>query len=174
MTFKKEYYQHLHPHPLFYRSVMHFQYMSISRGGNSIIERLTRAGIDPSEYIDWYSLRNWGRIRPPKQQQQQEEQLTETDAEPTKLDEEDTTSSGIKLTDNNDADADNEIDTQDLAGGDDEEYDDPEQYVTELLYIHDKIMIVDDKIALIGSGNVQNMFVSHTMSLLMYLLCICS
>lgn len=137
---------------------MHFQYMSISRGGNSIIERLTRAGIDPSEYIDWYSLRNWGRIRPPKQQK---EQSTGTDADETRLDDglDDGTSSGIKLTDNSDADADNEVDTQDLAGGDDEEYDDPDQYVTELLYIHDKIMIVDDRITLIGSGNVENVCV---------------
>ncbi|KAI8339947.1 hypothetical protein BC941DRAFT_511341 [Chlamydoabsidia padenii] len=138
------------------RSVMHFQYMSISRGGNSIIERLTRAGINPSDYIDWYSLRNWGRISPTKQQHHQQKDQS-TDDKPVHGDgnnQEEQTSSGVKLTD--DADNDNETDTQDLADGDDEEYNDPDQYVTELLYIHDKIMIVDDRIVIIGSANIND------------------
>ncbi|KAF7727305.1 hypothetical protein EC973_007821 [Apophysomyces ossiformis] len=44
------------------RLVMHFQYMSICRGNNSIVKRLEAAGIDPNEYIRFYSLRSYDRI----------------------------------------------------------------------------------------------------------------
>jgi phosphatidylserine/phosphatidylglycerophosphate/cardiolipin synthase-like enzyme len=80
------------------RSVMHFQYISISRGGNSIMEQLREYGIDPDQYINWFSLRNHG-----------------------------------------------EINVQD-------NQDERQKFVSELLYIHDKLMIVDDKIAIMGSG----------------------
>ncbi|KAG2183933.1 hypothetical protein INT44_008944 [Umbelopsis vinacea] len=46
------------------RLVMHFQYASISRGDNSIIEKLKAAGIEPDQYIQWYSLRNWDKLKP--------------------------------------------------------------------------------------------------------------
>ncbi|ORX52360.1 phospholipase D/nuclease [Hesseltinella vesiculosa] len=85
------------------RTVMHFQYATICRGEGSIVERLRQAGIIPSDYIAWYSLRNWGSIR-----------------------------------------------TEDM------DILSPDQYVTEILYIHDKIMIVDDRIALIGSANIND------------------
>ncbi|KAG0171892.1 hypothetical protein DFQ28_003801 [Apophysomyces sp. BC1034] len=44
------------------RLVMHFQYMSICRGNNSIVKRLEAAGINPDEYIRFYSLRSYDRI----------------------------------------------------------------------------------------------------------------
>lgn len=45
------------------RAIMEFQYDSISRGGNSIIEKLCKAGVrDPSRYIGFYNLRNFDRI----------------------------------------------------------------------------------------------------------------
>lgn len=46
------------------RLVMHFQYASISRGENSIVEKLKAAGIEPDQYIQWYSLRNWDKLKP--------------------------------------------------------------------------------------------------------------
>ncbi|KAI9264119.1 hypothetical protein BDA99DRAFT_604576 [Phascolomyces articulosus] len=45
------------------RSVAHYQYMSISRGGSSVLEKLRQAKIVPEDYIGFYSLRNWGRIK---------------------------------------------------------------------------------------------------------------
>ncbi|KAI8891245.1 phospholipase D/nuclease [Backusella circina FSU 941] len=84
------------------RSVMHFQYISISRGGNSIMERLREYGIDPDQYINWFSLRNHGQIK-----------VEETE-------------------------------------------DERHKYVSELLYIHDKLMIVDDKIVIMGSANIND------------------
>ncbi|SAL97159.1 hypothetical protein [Absidia glauca] len=45
------------------RSVAHYQYMSISRGGNSVLEKLHQENIPAEDYISFYSLRNWGRIK---------------------------------------------------------------------------------------------------------------
>lgn len=42
--------------------VMHWQYVSISRGGRSIIEELQKAGIDASQYISFFALRSYDRI----------------------------------------------------------------------------------------------------------------
>jgi len=45
------------------RKVMHFQYMSICRGGNSVLERLVANGIDPDQYIGFFGLRSFDRIK---------------------------------------------------------------------------------------------------------------
>ena len=45
------------------RLIMQFQYRSICRGPNSIFGRLREAGIEPEEYIQFYSLRQWGKLR---------------------------------------------------------------------------------------------------------------
>ncbi|KXJ90863.1 hypothetical protein Micbo1qcDRAFT_163520 [Microdochium bolleyi] len=76
------------------RLIMQFQYRSICRGPNSIFGRLYEAGINPHEYIRFFSLRQWGKI-------------------------------GSQ-----------------------------EALVTEQLYIHAKTIIVDDRVALIGSANI--------------------
>ncbi|KAH9885156.1 phospholipase D [Xylariomycetidae sp. FL2044] len=76
------------------RLIMQFQYRSICRGPHSIFGRLHALGIDPEEYICFFSLRQWGHIGT-----------------------------------NN-------------------------QLVTEQLYIHAKTIIVDDRVALIGSANI--------------------
>jgi phospholipase D1/2 len=45
------------------RAIMEYQYKSISRGGHSIIETVSKAGVpDPSQYISFYNLRNFDRI----------------------------------------------------------------------------------------------------------------
>ncbi|KAI0474278.1 phospholipase D [Xylaria cf. heliscus] len=76
------------------RLIMQFQYRSICRGPHSIFGRLEAAGINPEDYISFFSLRTWGHI-------------------------------GKK-----------------------------NALVTEQLYIHAKIIIVDDRVALIGSANI--------------------
>ncbi|CAO3596857.1 unnamed protein product [Absidia cylindrospora] len=45
------------------RSVAHYQYMSICRGGNSVLEKLQQQNIPAGDYIGFYCLRNWGRIK---------------------------------------------------------------------------------------------------------------
>ena len=76
------------------RLIMQCQYRSICRGEASIFGRVRALGIEPEDYIQFYSLRSWGRIGPTK------------------------------------------------------------QLVTEQLYIHAKCMVVDDRIAIIGSANI--------------------
>ena len=76
------------------RIIMQWQFRSISRGPSSIFGRLRDAGIEPEDYIQFFSLRSWGKIGRQK---------------------------GL---------------------------------VTEQLYIHAKIMVVDDRTAIIGSANI--------------------
>jgi len=47
------------------RLVMHYQYQSICRGGNSIIDVLKKNGVtNPERYIGFYALRNHDKINP--------------------------------------------------------------------------------------------------------------
>lgn len=49
------------------RLIMQCQYRSICRGEASIFGRLRAQGIEPEDYIQFYSLRSWGKIGPTKQ-----------------------------------------------------------------------------------------------------------
>ena len=75
------------------RLILYCQYVSICRGDHSIFGRLRAAGINPYDYIEFFSLRQWGKL-----------------------------GSGT--------------------------------ITTEQLYIHAKCIIVDDRVALIGSANI--------------------
>ncbi|KAK0269983.1 Phospholipase D1 [Friedmanniomyces endolithicus] len=48
------------------RLIMQCQYRSICRGESSIFGKLRAKGIDPEQYVRFYSLRQWGRIGPRK------------------------------------------------------------------------------------------------------------
>lgn len=52
-----------HPDAGSVRLIMACQFQSISRGEHSIFARLRREGIDPNEYISFYSLRSWARMQ---------------------------------------------------------------------------------------------------------------
>ena len=43
------------------RAIMEFQYNSINRGGHSIMEMIAEEGFNPTEYIRFYNLRNYGK-----------------------------------------------------------------------------------------------------------------
>lgn len=75
------------------RLILQCQFRSICRGEHSIFGRLRAAGIAPEDYIQFFSLRQWGKI-------------------------------GNNL------------------------------LTTEQLYIHAKVIVVDDRVALIGSANI--------------------
>ncbi|KAJ5463562.1 hypothetical protein N7475_008506 [Penicillium sp. IBT 31633x] len=49
------------------RLIMQCQYRSICRGETSIFGRLRALGIEPEDFIQFYSLRTWGKIGPQKQ-----------------------------------------------------------------------------------------------------------
>ncbi|KAI9851250.1 MAG: Phospholipase D1 [Thelocarpon superellum] len=76
------------------RLIMQCQYRSICRGETSVFGRLRAQDIEPEDYIQFYSLRTWGKIGPSR------------------------------------------------------------TLVTEQLYIHAKCMVVDDRVAIIGSANI--------------------
>ncbi|KAL9054275.1 MAG: hypothetical protein Q9162_004233 [Coniocarpon cinnabarinum] len=48
------------------RLIMECQYRSICRGDSSVFGKLRAAGINPTDYIQFYSLRQWGKIGPNK------------------------------------------------------------------------------------------------------------
>ena len=56
------------------RAIMEFQYNSINRGGNSIMERVAQAGFNPLDYIRFYNLRNYDRINAGRMMGQIEQQ----------------------------------------------------------------------------------------------------
>jgi phospholipase D1/2 len=56
------------------RAIMEFQYNSINRGGNSIMEKIARAGFNPMDYIRFYNLRNYDRINAGSTMQRAEQQ----------------------------------------------------------------------------------------------------
>jgi phospholipase D1/2 len=91
---------------------MYLQYASISRKKGSVHHSLIKAGINPSDYIEWYSLRTYDKITPPlpsPHKDAKHQQANDTD-----------------------------------------------YYVTEMVYIHSKVMIVDDRKALVGSGKEED------------------
>lgn len=127
---------------------MHFEYISISRGGNSIIEKLQEAGINPSDYIGWYSLRTWDKINPNRP--------------PPRTNNASKVDSGAELHDDNGSKATSPPNSARSFGHSNSPItegssftiseDEKDQFVSELIYIHDKLMIVDDRLVIIGSG----------------------
>lgn len=205
------------------RLVMHFQYASISRGDNSIIEKLKAAGIDPDEYIQWFSLRNWDKLKkkattpavpspplsqspPPKNETQQSNSTTnhyvisksaplenesnvdehhdyETHSEdgsmaeltqerqnkdngPTQIKQSDqgevrpSVDSKLSPVGNTESKADTISAVNNVQNGASSDFPEPKDgrldYVSEQLYIHTKLMIVDDRIVIIGSANLND------------------
>jgi len=76
------------------RIQLHWEYFTISRGGKSLIEELEKRGVDPKQYINFYSLRQHGKMN------------------------------GVP--------------------------------VTEIIYIHSKLMIIDDDKVIMGSANIND------------------
>ncbi|KAI9313552.1 hypothetical protein BX666DRAFT_1977704 [Dichotomocladium elegans] len=132
------------------RSVMHFEYVSISRGGNSIIEKLNEAGINAYDYIGWYSLRTYSKITPERLRTNH----IKKGASGSKMD------SGVdfqhehhsRSSPNSTNGSPSPANSASFAIEDEER----EQFVSELIYIHDKIMIVDDRIVIVGSANIND------------------
>lgn len=187
------------------RNVMHFQYVTISRGGNSIMEKLREANIEPSDYIGWYSLRTWDKLVPPKREKAgSKPNSKKSDSNLNNNTKKSTfTTDTIKSNDTNNkspivsspspapsnstkettasveslnkdplshlysttpspsvtpiptssgSNTNSNVEVEEEKPKDIWDDDDREHYVSELVYIHDKILIVDDRIVLTGSG----------------------
>ncbi|SAM04497.1 hypothetical protein [Absidia glauca] len=133
------------------RLVMHYQYISICRGGKSIIEQLEASNINASDYIRFYSLRSHDRIK----RSVVEDVLTKVE--------------GYTY------DEDVEDEVEDTAVGESEEHDHSHShshanrryhkcrepwvahdFVSEELYIHAKLLIADDRLVIMGSSNLND------------------
>lgn len=146
------------------RAIMNFQYKSINRGGNSILERISQAGFNPGDYIQFYHLRSFDRILPTesfcdlqpntvsKYQQTSEymKQLSQNYLNYEQLAEQKGAKSSISY-----------CAFQSTPSVMDEGWAFPgvneaEHFVSEQLYIHSKLLIVDDRVVVCGSSNIND------------------
>ncbi|EXX61011.1 phospholipase D [Rhizophagus irregularis DAOM 197198w] len=127
------------------RMVMHWQYMSICRGGKGILEKLSEAGINSEKYITFYSLRGYDKVHhvnnkgenkslrskksllslKARREKQNQERSSEDNS--THLNEPTSIGEPVVL-----------------------------KHFTEEIYIHSKLMIVDDRYVIIGSANLND------------------
>ncbi|KAF3766784.1 regulator of light responsive genes and phosphorylate WC-1 [Cryphonectria parasitica EP155] len=167
------------------RAIMEFQYKSISRGGYSIMEKLSQGGIeDPSRYISFYNLRNYDRLNV-SSTMERAEQESGVQYEEARQEFDDAMESGYdghsryhethgrlgsQYQRYQDAAARQDDQTWDtisaayMAEGPDlnsipwqgDEQSELDAFVSEELYIHTKCLIADDRLVLIGSANLND------------------
>ncbi|CAI2180328.1 1911_t:CDS:10 [Funneliformis geosporum] len=117
------------------RLVMHYQYQSICRGGQSIYEVLRKNGVtNPDRYIGFYALRAHDKINP------------QSIAEGLGLLEDEINASGTAEQSGADPAVPQAVVDEDPSG----------TYITEELYIHTKLLIADDRIVICGSANLND------------------
>ncbi|PKY56906.1 phospholipase D/nuclease [Rhizophagus irregularis] len=127
--------------------VMHWQYVSICRGGKSVLEKIAEAGIKPEDYISFFALRGYDRIHGHDNKEKKPEGSSSSsdyieqdffsDVRPRpfsdgRISSEPDVPSGIKRMDQK------------------------QNFVTEEIYIHSKLMIVDDRFVICGSANIND------------------
>lgn len=151
------------------RSVAQYQYISISRGKSSILETLKRENIPVDDYIGFYSLRNWGRVKSSigtpngsgiKEDSPPDSATTLVNENgDSGLSRSNSGRLGRKRSRPRTSLASMASRTSNGSGQDDTsrsnsiDFGDPRmEYVTEQVYIHSKLMIVDDKTVICGSG----------------------
>lgn len=160
--------------------VMHWQYMSICRGGKGILEKLSDAGINPEKYITFYSLRGYDKVHhvnnkgenkslkskksllslKAKREKQNQERSSEDNSTLTSsksLDKNQnlTESKQPEVPFDNESKSENDKESRfSKVSFSDEKVGEPvvPKHFTEEIYIHSKLMIVDDRYVIIGSG----------------------
>lgn len=142
------------------RAIMNFQYKSINRGSKSILERISKAGYNPADYIQFFHLRSYDRILPRSTNDTfMSSRFDETTAE--KQDkfnryaqfELDSVQNGTKSTISDSAmQMASRVSEQGWYFSNNE----ADHIVFELLYIHSKLIIIDDNVVLCGSANIND------------------
>ena len=168
------------------RAIMQFQYNSINRGGHSIMEVIGNAGYDPTDYIRFYNLRNYDRINVSASMRNVEQKsgVSYEDARnehdeavelPADIPERKSkewsnyqaytqTTDRMKKQQGLYPGIWDSVSECYMLGGPDlrsvpwENGDIPEidTFVSEELYIHSKVLIADDRIAIVGSANLND------------------
>jgi phosphatidylserine/phosphatidylglycerophosphate/cardiolipin synthase-like enzyme len=172
------------------RSVAQYQYRSISRGKHSVFEQLRTANIPIKDYIGFYSLRNWGKVKTSTAATIATATTTtsrkESNGSSTIVNKDGSnilqsplpnskrniinktrglakskSSSQTKLAE--DLLKQQQLQQQQLLEQQKNVYNDGRlDFLTEQVYIHSKLMIVDDKTVICGSGNVSKCFFYFT------------
>ncbi|KAI8365162.1 hypothetical protein BD560DRAFT_402302 [Blakeslea trispora] len=149
------------------RSVAEYQYRSISRSKYSIYEQLKKANIPVEEYISFYSLRNWGesKIGASKQSSELHSSSSHSSPEFAPLSNNSRSLNRKKARSRSLSQSKclnevgqlrqqlSSIPSDEPHNGSDSE---KTNFMTEQIYIHSKLMIVDDRIAFCGSANLND------------------
>ncbi|EPS37343.1 hypothetical protein H072_8963 [Dactylellina haptotyla CBS 200.50] len=161
------------------RAIMEYQYDSITRGGkgSSIYEKLHAAGVNPKDYIRFFNLRNYDRINISRELESAEAK-TKFEYEVVQQALENKIGAGYQTAQTQGGELNQWTNVQGgvgesvwdsvaqcsmLGGGDVRDAPwagDPEKeieaFVSEELYIHSKLLIADDRIAICGSANLND------------------
>jgi phosphatidylserine/phosphatidylglycerophosphate/cardiolipin synthase-like enzyme len=153
------------------RSVAQYQYQSISRGKYSVFEQLRKANIPIKDYIGFYSLRNWGKIKrsTPLSNQVARDQFNNIIPPPPPppplppppppagnryiLNKKRAKSRSTSQNKSNEDLLVQQKQQEQLLLQQQQYNDGRWDFLTEQVYIHSKLMIVDDKTVICGSGN---------------------
>lgn len=152
------------------RVICQCQFNSISRGKNSIFSRLESVGIRPDRYIHFFSLRKWGKFVDSDSSSSSTKSTDDSGAPPSSdlndsmVSKSHSNSSESKRTASSiavdaataNATATNTAANTATTGGTSAAKPavPKDRITTEILYIHAKCMIVDDRVAIIGSANI--------------------
>ncbi|QSZ34076.1 hypothetical protein DSL72_005664 [Monilinia vaccinii-corymbosi] len=166
------------------RAIMEYQYNSICRGGNSIMETVANAGVpDPRKYIRFYNLRNYDRINA-NNTMYQAEQDSGVDYESARKEHDDIVGAGYggqgEETGAREGQENDNYDRYQKAASGNKEHDtvsacymengpsinsipwfgtpeaELDAFVSEELYIHTKLLIADDRVVICGSANLND------------------
>lgn len=149
------------------RAIMNFQYLSIDRGQDSILERISAAGYNPADYIQFFHLRSYDRLLPSQSfgntvvsEREREGRFSQTPnymhelrLKYLKYDDE-SRELGARA-----SVADCASQTTPSLVEEGWAYPDINEamhFVTEQLYIHSKLLIIDDRIVVCGSANIND------------------
>ncbi|RKF78112.1 Phospholipase D1 [Golovinomyces cichoracearum] len=124
------------------RAIMNYQYESICRGPNSIYERLRSQGIDPAEYIFFFNLRSYGRLNNKSEARTRIFSSSEISPDISKT----SKIQKLNLHKNLDENLDEDLNPKTETGN----------WIQEELYVHSKILIIDDETCICGSANIND------------------
>ncbi|KAI8981075.1 hypothetical protein BDB01DRAFT_795326 [Pilobolus umbonatus] len=141
--------------------VMYYQYISICSGEHSIINQLRERGINPDEYIRFYSLRTYDRLNQPMVEELMAREAgftpqTMNDQHSRKKNVANLPPAGFVLPGQVDRFSERKCDSDDPEKIKEFEKQQVDEYVTEELYIHAKLLIADDRIVIMGSANLND------------------
>lgn len=149
------------------RAILGFQYKSINRGSNSILERIAQAGFNPADFIQFFHLRSYDRLLPSEgfgntivSKRNEGDRFSKSSNFMQELcrkylqydDEAKQLGARASISDCAFQTTPSILDE----GWAYRDIDESEHFVSEQLYIHSKLLIVDDRVVVCGSANIND------------------